>query len=162
VKPRPKQLDSPWVPRILRVASRAHVWVYRRTRGRVGGRWRVGSAFPRGVPVCLLTTRGRKSGRLRTTPLLYLPDGEAVVVVASQGGLPTNPLWYRNIEADPHVVVQVRGDVRQMRARTADGTERARLWPRLVEHYSDFDAYQSWTERPIPVVICEPRPDGAV
>ena len=86
-----------------------------------------------------------------------MPDGDAVVVVASQGGLPTNPQWYRNIEADPDVVVQVRGDVRPMRARTADAGERARLWPRLVAHYSDFDDYQSWTERPIPVVICEPR-----
>ena len=157
MKPRPKQLDSPWVPRIMRVASRAHVWAYRRTRGHIGGRWRIGSAFPRGVPVCLLTVRGRKSGRPRTTPLLCMPDGDAVVVVASQGGLPTNPQWYRNIEADPDVVVQVRGDVRPMRARTADAGERARLWPRLVAHYSDFDDYQSWTERPIPVVICEPR-----
>jgi len=158
VKPRPKQLDSPWVPRVMRVMSRAHVWTYRRTRGRVGGRWRVGSAFPRGVPVCLLTTRGRTTGRSRTTPLLCLADGDTVVVVASQGGLPANPQWYRNIEADPEVLVQVRGDVRRMRARTADAAERARLWPLLVEHYADFDDYQSWTERPIPVVICEPRP----
>jgi deazaflavin-dependent oxidoreductase (nitroreductase family) len=141
----------------MRVASRAHVWTYRRTGGRIGGRWRIGSAFPRGVPVCLLTVRGRKSGRPRTTPLLYLADGDAVVVVASQGGMPTNPQWYRNIEADPDVVVQVRGDVCPMRARVADAEQRARLWPRLVEHYSDFDDYQSWTERPIPVVICEPR-----
>ena len=157
MKPRPKQLDSPLVPRVIRVMSRAHVWTYRRTRGRVGGRWRVGSAFPRGVPVCLLTTRGRVSGQARTTPLLYLPDGNAVIVVASQGGLPKDPQWYRNILADPDVVVQVRGDVRPMRARTADDTERARLWPRLVEHYRDFDTYQAWTDRRIPVVVCEPR-----
>ena len=157
MKPRPKQLDSPFVPRVIRVMSRAHVWTYRRTRGRVGGRWRVGSAFPRGVPVCLLTTRGRVSGQARTTPLLYLPDGSSVIVVASQGGLPQDPQWYRNILADPDVVVQVRGDVRPMRARTADDTERARLWPRLVEHYRDFDTYQAWTDRRIPVVVCEPR-----
>ena len=141
----------------MRVMSRANVWVYRKTRGWLGGRWRVGSAFPRGVPICLLTTRGRVSGQPRTTPLLYLVDGASIVVVASQGGLPSHPRWYRNIQADPNVVVQVRGDVMPMRARTADDAERDRLWPRLVAHYRDFDSYQSWTDRPIPVVICEPR-----
>jgi F420H(2)-dependent quinone reductase len=157
VKPRPKQLDSPLVPTVMRVISRANVWAYRKTRGRVGGRWRVGSAFPRGVPICLFTTRGRVSGQPRTTPLLYLVDGASIVVVASQGGLPSHPQWYRNVQADPDVVVQVRGDVQPMRARTADDAERAQLWPRLVAHYRDFDSYQSWTDRPIPVVICEPR-----
>ncbi len=158
MRTRPKQLDSTVVPHMIRLMSRANVWVYRKTRGRVGGRWRVGSAFPRGVPVCLLTTRGRVSGRPRTTPLLYLLDGDNVVVVASQGGLPADPQWYRNIQADSEVVVQIRADVRRMHARTADDDERSRLWPRLVAHYRDFDTYQSWTERTIPVVICEPRP----
>ncbi len=157
MRTRPKQLDSTVVPQVIRLMSRANVWAYRKTRGRVGGRWRVGSAFPRGVPVCLLTTRGRVSGRPRTTPLLYLLAGDSVVVVASQGGLPADPQWYRNIQADPEVVVQIRADVRRMHARTADD-ERSRLWPRLVAHYRDFDTYQSWTERTIPVVICEPRP----
>lgn len=157
MRQRPKQLDSPIVPQIIKVMSRANVWLYRKTNGRIGGKWRVGSAFPRGVPTCLLTTRGRVSGQPRTAPLLYLADGDRVVLVASQGGLPRDPLWYRNLAEHPDVVVQIGGDVREMRARTARDEERATLWPRLVDLYRDFDAYQSWTDRVIPVVICEPR-----
>lgn len=155
---KPKGLDSPVVPTVLKYASATNVWVYRRTNGRLMGRWRIGSAFPRGVAVCLLSHTGRKSGQVRTTPLLYLPDGDRVVVVASQGGLPKNPQWYLNVRANPEVTVQVRGEVRPMRARTATPEERAELWPRLVELYADFDSYQSWTDREIPVVVCEPVP----
>ena len=116
---RPQGLDSPIVPKIIKIMSRVNVVVYRATRGRIGGTWRIGSAFPRGVPVCLLTTRGRKTGLPRTLPLLCLADGDRVILVASQGGLPKNPLWYRNVQADPDVTVQVRGSIRQMHARTA-------------------------------------------
>ncbi|MEV5831253.1 nitroreductase family deazaflavin-dependent oxidoreductase [Spirillospora sp. NPDC052242] len=152
----PKGLDSPFVPKFMKVASRLHVETYRLTNGRVGGTWRVGSALRRGVPICLLTTRGRKTGRPRTLPLLYMRDGDRVVIVASQGGLPRHPMWYLNLRADPRVVVRIGSDVRRMRARTADADERAALWPRLVEVYADYDNYQSWTDREIPVVICEP------
>nr|WP_198653700.1 nitroreductase family deazaflavin-dependent oxidoreductase [Actinocorallia populi] len=157
-KPAPRGIDSPLVPKILRVMSQANVFVYRRTGGRIGGRWRVGSAFPRGVPVCLVTTRGRKTGRPRTLPLLFLPDGDRVIIVASQGGLPKNPLWYLNIKADPEVLVQVGRVERRMRARTASPEERAELWPRLVAMYADFDSYQARAPREIPVVVCEPHP----
>lgn len=153
---KPKGLDSPLVPKLLKHGAALNVWVYRRTNGRLMGRWRIGAGFPRGVPICLLSHTGRKSGLVRTTPLLHLPDGERVVVVASQGGLPSHPQWYRNVLANPDVTVQVRGDVRRMRARTASAQERAALWPRLVALYADFDSYQSWTDREIPVVICEP------
>lgn len=153
---KPKGLDSPLVPKVLKRAAAVNVWVYRRTGGRVMGTWRIGAGLRRGVPICLLTHTGRKSGRELTTPLLFLPDGDRVVVVASQGGLPQHPQWYRNLQAHPDVTVQVRSDVRRMRARTASAEERAALWPRLVELYADFDRYQSWTEREIPVVICEP------
>jgi deazaflavin-dependent oxidoreductase (nitroreductase family) len=153
---RPQGLDSPLVPKIIKLASRLNVAVYRATGGRIGGKWRIGSAFPRGVPVCLLTTRGRKSGLPRIQPLLFLGDGDRVVLVASQGGLPKNPLWYRNLQADPQITVQIRSSVRRMLARTADPAERAVLWPRLVAMYADFDKYQAWTDRQIPVVICEP------
>lgn len=156
MKQRPKQLDSPIVPKIIKAMSRANVWLYRKTNGRLGGKWRVGSAFPRGVPLCLLTTRGRVSGQPRTAPLLYLRDADRVVLVASQGGLPRDPQWYRNLQNDSDVVVQIRADERPMRARTADDSERARLWPRLVALYQDFESYQAWTDRTIPVVICEP------
>lgn len=152
----PKGLDSPIVPKVMKVASLLHVEAYRMTNGRVGGTWRVGSALRRGVPICLLTTRGRKTGRPRTLPLLYMRDGDRVVIVASQGGLPKHPMWYLNLRADPRVVVRIGPDVRRMRARTADADERAALWPRLLEVYADYDSYQSWTDREIPVVICEP------
>lgn len=155
-KPRPKGLDSPITTKIMKVMSRWTVTVYRATGGRVGGKWRVGSAFPRGVPVCLLTTTGRKTGQKRTQPLLFLADGDRVILVASQGGLPKNPAWYYNVQAQPLVTVQLRRKVQDMHARVTGADERAELWPRLVAMYRDFDQYQAWTERTIPVVVCEP------
>jgi deazaflavin-dependent oxidoreductase (nitroreductase family) len=153
---RPPQLDSPVVPRVMRVMSRLQVGLYRATGGLLGSKWRVGSAFPWGIPICLLTTTGRKTGQPRTTPLLYIEDGSNVIVVASQGGLPWHPLWFNNLLEKPAVEVQIGRRVRRMRARAANLDERRVLWPRLVAHYSDFANYQSWTEREIPVVICEP------
>ena len=100
-KPRPDGLDSPVVPKIIKKMSAANTWLYRKTGGRIGGK------FLNGAPVLLLTTTGRKSGQPRTTPLLYLADGDRVIVVASKGGLPTNPLWYLNLKADPNVTVQI-------------------------------------------------------
>lgn len=157
VKGRPKGLDSPIVPQAIKLYSRAQVWVFRKTGGRLGSKWRIGSGFRHPVPTLLLEHRGRKSGRLFTVPLLYLVDGPNVVIVASQGGLPTDPQWYRNLVATPEATIQIRRERRPVRARTADADERAALWPRLVELYADFDSYQSWTDREIPVVILEPR-----
>ncbi|MDG4862791.1 nitroreductase family deazaflavin-dependent oxidoreductase [Streptomyces sp. T-3] len=136
--------------------TRAHVAVYRATDGRVGGRYRIGSAFRKSVPTCLLTTMGRSSGRLRTVPLVYLPDGDRVIVAASYAGTPVHPQWYRNLVAEPRVLVRTGPWLRSMRARTADKAEREELWPRLVELYAEYEEYQSWTEREIPVVVCEP------
>ncbi|MBA0126945.1 nitroreductase family deazaflavin-dependent oxidoreductase [Haloechinothrix sp. YIM 98757] len=157
VKPRPKGLDSPLVPKIIKRMSRAQVWLYRRTNGRLGGTWRIGAALRKPVDTLLLDHRGRKSGTVFTIPLLYMPDGDNLVVVASQGGLPSHPQWYFNLRADPDTRVQVNGEVRAVRARTASGQERESLWRRLVEMYADFASYQSWTDREIPVVILEPR-----
>ena len=155
---RPKGLDHPIVPRIMKLVTRANVWLYQRTGGRVGGTWRVGAAFPKGVPVLLMTTIGRKTGQRRTLPLLYLADGSTLVVVASKGGLPSDPQWYLNVRANPDVEVQVGRTLEPRRARVASPEERAALWPRLVEHYRDFATYQAWTERTIPVVLLEPLP----
>jgi F420H(2)-dependent quinone reductase len=127
----------------------ANVWLYRRTGGKLGGRLM-------GAPVLLLTTRGRKSGKQRVTPLLYLGDSADLVIVASKGGWPEHPLWYRNLQAEPAVQVQVGADLRAMRARTATSDERAKLWPRLVKLYGAYADYQSWSEREIPVVILSP------
>lgn len=157
VNKRPGGLDSPLVPKLLKYGAKAHVWAYRRTNGRVGGRWRLGAGFRRPVPTLLLDHVGRRSGTSFTTPLLYLADGQDVVVVASQGGLPKHPQWFLNLRAAPDTQVQIGAELRRVRARVAEPDERAVLWPRLVELYADFDSYQSWTEREIPVVVLEPR-----
>jgi deazaflavin-dependent oxidoreductase (nitroreductase family) len=156
LKKKPKGLDRPSTVRIIKTMSAVHTWLYRKSGGRLGGRWRVGSALRHGVPICLVTTTGRKSGQRRTVPLLHMADGANVVLVASQGGLPSDPQWYRNITVDPHVDVEFRATTRAMHARTATPAERAALWPRLVATYADFESYQSWTDREIPVVVCEP------
>lgn len=156
IKPKPDGLDKPYVKRIIRTMSKANVAVYRWTGGLLGSTWRVGAAFPRGVPVLLLTTIGRKSGQPRTAPLLFIEDGNDVVVVASQGGLPKDPLWYRNVQANPNVEVQIKRRKTKMVARDANEEERAKLWPKLVAHYSDFASYEAWTDRVIPIVICSP------
>ncbi|GIH05444.1 nitroreductase [Rhizocola hellebori] len=136
--------------------AKCQVWVYRRTRGRIGGKWRVGAGLRKPVPTLLLEHRGRRSGQTFTTPLLYIIDGLNIVVVASQGGLPKHPQWYHNLLATPDTRVQIRAEHKLVRARIADPQERARLWPLLVDAYADFDNYQSWTEREIPVVILQP------
>jgi len=156
VKTKPKGLDRPSTTRIIRVMSAAHTRMYRLTGGRMGKNWRIGSAVRKAAPVCLLTTRGRKSGQPRTVPLIYLRDGADLVVVASQAGLPNNPQWYGNLQADPHVQIELGKRKGDYIAHTATPDERARLWPRLVALYADYDSYQSWTAREIPVVICTP------
>jgi F420H(2)-dependent quinone reductase len=154
---KPRGLDGELTRRIIKVMSAVNVRAYRATGGRVGGTWRLGAAWRRPAPICLLEHVGRRTGRVRTTPLVYLADGDRVVVVASQAGRPHHPLWFRNVEADPDVVVQVGRQRRPMRAHTAGADERAALWPRLLEVYADYASYQSWTNREIPVVVLEPR-----
>lgn len=134
-----------------KVMSRATTWAYRASSGRLGGR------FLRGAPVMLLTTVGRRSGEARVAPLIYLEDGESVVTVASKGGSARHPLWYRNLQANPDVEVQIGAEKRKLRARTASAEEKDKLWPRLRMIYPDYDDYQARTERDIPVVILEPR-----
>ncbi len=126
-----------------------HVRRYRETGGEVGHDWKEGSS------VLLLTTTGRTSGEPRTTPLIYARDGDRYVVVASQGGAPKHPGWYRNLSKDPNVELQVRDEVFFARARTADGEERERLWALANEVWSHYQEYQRRTERTIPVVVLE-------
>ncbi|WP_132992975.1 nitroreductase family deazaflavin-dependent oxidoreductase [Gordonia zhaorongruii] len=154
---RPAQLDSPIVGGLIKYGSRLNTRLYQLSGGRLGNRWRVGSAFRRPTPVCLLTTTGRKSGQQRTVPLLYMADADSIVLVASQGGQPKNPAWYHNVRNDPHVSIQIGAATTDYVAHVADDAERERLWPRLVDMYADFDTYDAWTERTIPVVICTPK-----
>lgn len=154
---RPKQLGSPAVQSLIKVGSRLNTRLYQATGGRLGKYWRVGAGFGKPVPVCLLTTTGRKTGEARTAPLIFLRKGDTFILVASQGGLPKNPAWYLNLVADPKVTIQLGKETFALTARTASDAERAELWPELVAAYADFDTYAAWTERTIPVVICEPR-----
>ena len=127
----------------------AHVRRYRETGGEIGHTWK------EGAPTLLLTTTGRKSGVKRTTPLIYVRDGDDYVIVASQGGAPKHPYWYENLSQDPHVELQVLDEVFPARARTAQGEERERLWRRANEVWSHYDEYQQRTDREIPVVVLE-------
>jgi deazaflavin-dependent oxidoreductase (nitroreductase family) len=126
-----------------------HVRRYQATDGAEGHRWREGSS------VLLLTTTGRKSGNESTTPLIYDLDGDDVVVVASTGGAPHDPGWYRNLSVHPEVGVQIRGDRFRARARTARGSERERLWQQMNRVWPHYADYQQKTEREIPVVVLE-------
>ena len=124
--------------------------LYRATGGKIGGTMY-------GAPVLLLTTTGRKSGKKRAMPLLYLRDDGNLILVASSGGSPTSPGWFHNLSANPEVEVEIGRNREPRRARVATPEERARLWPRLVEMYKSYDDYQRKTTREIPVVILEPR-----
>lgn len=137
---------------VVRVMTAANIALFRLSGGRLGNRFRGGA------PVCLLTTKGRKSGRRRTVALIYLEDGDGVVVVASQGGMSRSPGWYWNLEAHPEdVEVQVGARVTPMRSRRASDEEKEKLWPQLLEVYPDYEDYQARTSRNIPVMILAPK-----
>jgi deazaflavin-dependent oxidoreductase (nitroreductase family) len=135
--------------RALHVASALNALIYRLSHGKLLGR------FPSGARICLLTTKGRKSGRSRTVPLLYLADGNDFIVVASQGGRPQHPGWYFNLEADPSGELTIGGRLR-VTARRVSEEEKAQLWPRLVEIYPPYREYQRRTTRLIPIMRLSP------
>jgi F420H(2)-dependent quinone reductase len=150
---------KPWTPGqerigtfVTRVMSRVNTWMLRRSKGKFG-KTLIGT---KGAPVCLVTTTGVKSGLPRTIALLYMRDGDDIVIVASMGGMSHHPQWYGNLVADPKVTIEVDGETIPMIARTATPAEKARLWPMLVDMYRGYAEYQARTEREIPVVICSP------
>lgn len=120
------------------------------TKGRVGGQFD-------DAPVLILHHVGRRSGERRQTPLIYLRDGEDLVVVGSMGGSPKHPAWYRNVRDAPDVEVEIRGRRHPVRAREADAAERERLWPALLEMWPAWEDYTRRTERAFPVLILTPR-----
>lgn len=126
-----------------------HVKAYLESDGEVGYEWN-------SVPTLLLTTTGRTSGKPRTVPLIFARDGADYLVVASQGGMPVHPNWYRNLEVDPSATIQVKADVRSVTARTATAEEKPRLWKAVNDVWPRYDLYQSYTDRSIPVVILTP------
>lgn len=129
-----------------RLFAKTHVSLYHFSKGRIGGRmWN--------SPALLVTTVGRKTGKNRTTPLLFLEDYDRIAIVASNGGRDKEPSWWTNLRTDPHAKVQIKGEKKNMVARKANESEQASLWPLLTKMYPSYSEYQKKTKREIPVVI---------
>jgi len=145
--------DQPHAPALpttdISLRGEEHVRLYRETNGEQGSIWN-------GVPILLLTTKGRRSGQPRTIAIIFTPHGDGWVIIASRGGSPTHPAWYLNLLDEPRAQVQVKGDVYEAVARTADSPEREQLWAEAVKTWPSYDIYQSRTSRQIPVVVLEP------
>jgi F420H(2)-dependent quinone reductase len=149
---------SPKVPppgslrlKTLNGLTKAQVAVYRRTGGKFANK-------VKGAPVLLLDHVGRKSGRARTSPVLYLEDGNDLVIVASRGGSDATPAWWLNLKASPDTTVTVGPDRRRVHAHEASADDKVRLWPKLVAVFPDFDVYKQRTSREIPVIVLSPAP----
>ena len=127
-----------------------HVKQYEATGGKTGHDWN-------GTSILILHTRGRNSGKVRKFPLIYGREGKHYIIVASRGGSPENPGWYKNLLAHPDVEIQVRDAVLPVRAVTASAAEKKRLWPTMTAQWPDYDKYQAGTTRDIPVVVLHPR-----
>lgn len=148
-KAQPRFLNSPLTDFFMKWMARANTWMYRRNGG--DG---MGGTFQNSA-VALLTTTGRKTGEPRVSPLLFMRDGDRVILVASRAGSDKNPMWYLNLKTNPQVQVQIKSEVLDLTARDATEAERAHYWPELVQMYPAFEDYQSWTDRKIPIVICD-------
>lgn len=141
-----------------RRATRIHVALYRRSGGRIGGHL---PGWPQ-ARIVLVDHTGARSGRRRTSPLMYHEDGDAVAVVASKAGQPTNPAWFHNLKANPDTTIQIGPEVRDVRARVASDEERERLWPQFVDFYPGYEFFREHAgDREIPIVILEPRRPAA-
>ena len=134
----------------LKVGTIVHSGVYRATGGRLLGR--MGQS-----PILLLNTIGRKSGKKRATPLLYIVEGEDFVIIASKGGAPTQPAWYLNLKANPDASVEVGDRKVRVRAEEVEGEEKERLWKKMANMYPTYDDYQNKTKREIPLLVLHPR-----
>jgi len=135
----------------IRWISALHEFWYRLSDGWIGSN-------VMGAPILLLDTTGRKTGRRYTTPLLYLNDGDHLIVIASNGGSDRDPAWWRNLRAAPQVEVQVQNKRKRVRAEAAQGDERARLWAKITSRYPVYRSYERRTTRQIPVVVLRTDP----
>lgn len=136
---------------VVRFFTQLHVVLYRLTNGK--------AQIPR-YPTMLLTVRGRKTGKLRTIPLIYIPDGQRFIIAAAYSGSDHHPTWWLNLQQSGEALVQVMGAKVRVRAVQATPREREDFWPRLVAMYPYFTEYQERTERQIPVIILEPTEPG--
>ena len=135
---------------LIKTMTRMHVLLHRLTGGR-----RFNTLA--GDDVCFVSMKGARSGRSITIPLMYVPHGEGVLLVASQGGAPKNPVWYHNLVAHPDIEVRHRGRRMALRARLASAEEKPSLWPVCDRHYAPYADYRRRTTRDIPIFVCEPR-----
>ena len=134
----------------VKAMTRVHVLLHRLSGGRLF------NSFG-GDEVCFVTMKGAKSGHTLTIPLMYVPHGEGVLLVASQGGAPKNPVWYHNLVKHPDIEVTHRGRRMKLRARLARPEEKPALWPVADRHYAPYAEYRERTTRDIPIFVCEPR-----
>jgi deazaflavin-dependent oxidoreductase (nitroreductase family) len=134
---------------VAKVMGAAHIALYRRTGGKLGGRFR-------GAPCLLLTVTGRKSGQPRTAPLIYGRDGDDYVIVASKGGMPKPPVWWLNLKSNPTAEIEVGSERHRVTAEEVQGEDRERLWRLMTGIYPSYDSYQRKTARVIPVVRLHP------
>lgn len=134
----------------MRAVNQRVIEEFRANGGQVGGQLQ-------NTPLLLLTTTGARTGRRHTTPVMYLPDGDRLVVFASVMGAPSHPDWYHNLVAHPDVTVEVGAESFQATARVAAGEERARLWAKAAEQYPFLTEHQAKTSRQIPVVVLAPK-----
>jgi deazaflavin-dependent oxidoreductase (nitroreductase family) len=139
-------------PRTIRLIGRLHAWLWKLTGGKLGNAF--GTA-----PFMMLTTRGRKTGRERTTPVLYLQNGADLIVVASFGGNDMHPAWYLNLERCPEAEVIINGERRRLLASQVSSEEKKLIWARLVKMYPNFAVYQQLTRREIPLLQLSDRAD---
>ena len=130
--------------------GRLNTWIYKLTGGRLMHTFGGGE-------VCIVTMKGAKSGKIRDIPLMYIPHGDGVLLVASMGGAPMHPTWYHNLVANPDIEVAFKEHKMKLRARRATPAEKVEHWATCCKYYPPYDEYQERTERDIPVFICEPR-----
>ena len=136
---------------VVKLLTWLNVVLYRLSGGRLLNKME-------GCPVCLVTMTGHKSGKRKTIALMYTADGNDVLLVASLGGAPRNPVWYFNLKAQPEIEIQLGKLKRRMLAREASPEERIALWPKVIASYPSFAAYQTRTAREIPVFVCSSPP----
>lgn len=136
---------------LIKAVTRLHVFLSRVTGGRLFNTFG-------GEEVCFVTMKGAKSGRTLTIPLMYVPYRDGLLLVASQGGAPRNPVWYRNLVKHPEIVVSHRRRSMKLRARIASPEEKPELWPICDQHYAPYADYRKRTTRDIPIFVCEPVP----
>lgn len=142
----------PFTRFMIKNYTRFNVWVFKKSGGRLL------TKFPGGYPICIVGMKGAKTGARREVGLIHIAKGDDIILIASQGGLEKNPVWYYNIKANPDIdIMIVGGEKKDFVARQVSEAEKAELWPHILSVYPDFDEYQARTDREIPVFLCRPK-----